>query len=391
MPKPKKSRRKLLKPLDKLSDKQRQTRTDDAPPGESVKLGAISAAEVSPTNPEVLYPVLLAKAVNPERPRRGRPTTPNNFFEGGRNHWHSFFERYWHEIGWPLLEIRRRRTATMEEIRNIFEPLRGRPNSYGADCFLRGSPQPVEGKELRKNWKRASKLHHETQRMRSQRREEEFSCAQAENALKVAGEQERDEIEAEANKRKGSLQELIESLQRAETENKELDTKVRHQETYVYCSQLLDYLCKGKYAVKPSVLANAFAGAPQTGWRQSLARCAKMPKSSSSPQHPYGIFQAISRIWKRRSKYTQHLLIELFRAEVPKLRKKDGETFSYLSEGWRDFHKAVEECSKAGHSDEFMPYALTQTFLKYQSRSKTQADQIMDELEKLTPKSHTKT
>lgn len=338
-----------------------------------------------------IYPVLLAEPRNPEKPKRGRRTTADNFLVGGRNNWHSFFERYWHEIGWSLLEIRKRRTGTMEEIRNIFKPLQGKPNSYGADCFLRGSPQPVEGKELRKNWKRASNLHDEIRKMQSQRREQEFSCAMAENALKVAVELERDEIEAEANKRKGDLRELIENLQKAETESKELDTKVRDQETYVYCLQLLDYLCKGRYAVKPSVLANALAGSPRTRWRQSLARCAKMPRISSFPQHPYGIFLAISRIWKRRSKYAQLSLIELFRAEIPKLRNKDGETFSYLCEGWRDFRKAVEECSKAGHRDEFMPYALTQAFLKYQSRSKTQADQIMDELEKMTPKSISKT
>lgn len=391
MPKRKKSRKGHQKTLDRLARKQPQTRINETPHGELVKPSAISEAEVSPLNSENLYPVMLVKPVNPERPKRGRPTTADNFLLGFRNNWHSFLERNWHEIGWSLLRIRRRRTGTVEEIQSIFEPLRAKPNNHCADCFLGGSPQPVTGKELRANRIKSSKLHDDIQKMHTHRQEMEFSCAYAENALRVAGEQEKEAIEAEAKERKERLQELNENLQRTQAESGELDKKVREQETYSYCSQLLAYLCKGNYAVEPFAVANAFAGSPVTRWRQSLARCAKMPRSSFSPQYPYGIFRGISRIWRLRSKYAHLSPNGLFKAEIPKLRKRNGESYSYLSEGWRDLCLAIVECSKAGHSDEFMPYALTKAFLKYQSRSKSQADQIMDEREKLTPKSDAKT
>lgn len=390
MPKRKKLRKAHQETLDRLGRKQPKTLINETPHGEPVKPSAISEAGVSPMNSENLYPVLLAGPPNPEKPKRGRPTTADNFLEGGRNNWQSLLERNWHEIGWSLLQIRRRRTSTMGEIQGIFEPLRGKPNNYCADCFLQDSPQPVTGKELRANRIKSSKLHDDIQKMYTHRQEMEFSCAYAENALKVAGEQEKGAIEAEAKERKERLQELNGNLQRTQTGSGELDKKVREQETYFYCSQLLAYLCKGKYAVEPFALANAFAGSPVMGWRQSLARCAKMPRSSFFPQYPYGIFRAISRIWRLRSKYAHLSPNELFKAEILKLRKGSGESYSYLSEGWRDLCLAIVECSKAGHSDEFMPHALTKAFLKYQSRSKSQADQIMDEREKLTPKSDAK-
>ncbi|HKW87407.1 MAG TPA: hypothetical protein VJN21_01480 [Candidatus Acidoferrales bacterium] len=390
MPKRKKSSKNRQRPLDRLSKKKPQTRSNNAGNRKPVGPAAISEAGVSPLNSEDLFPVLLARPMNPERPKRGRRTTADNFLVGGRNNWHSFLERYWHEIGWSLLEIRRRRTSTMEEVRKIFEPLHGTPNSNCADSFLRGFPQPIEGKELRKNRKEACKLHDRIHKMESQQQEMKSSCAYAENAVKVAGEQEREAIEAEAKERKERLQKLSENLQRMQAESNELDKKVRDQETYFYCSQLLAYLCKGKYAVEPFALANALAGAPQMGWRQSLARCAKMPRSSSEPQYPYGIFLAISRIWKGRSKYANLSPTELFKAQIPKLRKGNGGSYIYLSEGWRDLCLAIVDCSQAGHSDEIMPYALTQEFLKYQSRAKTQADQIMDERERLTISSKTK-
>lgn len=377
-------------PLDIPSKKKLPARSNEAQRAILLKSRAVSDPGVSQLNSEDIYPVLLAELPNPEKPKRGRRTTADNFLLGFRNNWHSFLERNWHEIGWTLLQIRRRRTSTMEEIQKIFEPLRGKLNNHCADCFLGGSPQPVTGKELRANRIKSSKLHDEIQKMYTHRQEVESSWAYAENALKVAGEQEKKAIEAEAKERKERLQELNENLKRIQSESSELDKKVREQETYFYCSQLLAYLCKGKYAVEPFALANAFAGSPVMGWRQSLARCAKIPRSSFFPQYPYGIFRAISRIWRLRSKYAHLSPNELFKAEISKLRKRNGESYSYLSQGWRDLCLAIVECSKAGHSDEFMPYALTQTFLKYQSRSKSQADQIMDEREKLTPKSDAK-
>ncbi|MHB8486156.1 MAG: hypothetical protein ACYDCM_10580 [Candidatus Acidiferrales bacterium] len=326
---------------------------------------------------------LLEETHNSAKVKRGRRTTGDNLLLGSRNDWLSFFERCWHETGWSLVEIRKRRMNKIEEIRKIFEPLQGKPNYSRADCFLRGSPEPVEGNELRANRIKASKLHYEIQETESQRREMEFSRAHAESALTQADEQDREAIENEVKKRKGRLLELGENLRRAEIESNDLDRKVLDQETHWYCAQLLDFLCNGKYAVKPLALANALAGSPEMGWRQSLARCSKMPRSSIFVQYPYGVFEAISKIWERRFKDPQLTVIELFRAKIPQIRKKNAEAHSYLSEGWRDLRLAIEECSPAEHSDDFMPYAISRAFMKNRSRLKTQADLIMDEHEKL--------
>jgi hypothetical protein len=104
---------------------------------------------------------------NSAKVKRGRHTTGDNFLLGSRNAWLSFFERSWHEIGWFLLEIREHRSNAMGAIQKVFEPLKGEPNCSLADCFLLGSPQPVEGKELRANRIKASKLHYEIQETQS--------------------------------------------------------------------------------------------------------------------------------------------------------------------------------------------------------------------------------
>ncbi len=318
-----------------------------------------------------------------EKPKRGRRTTADNFLLGSRNGWLYFFEGFWHEIGWSLLQIRTRGNSTIDEIRSVFEPVSARGNGQLANCFLRGSPQSSEGKERRSNRKRLSSLHIEIRRMQNEHQELETNCGYAEAALKDVHEQYRDAIEAELNEKKQRLLELTQKLQSAEDERSHLEETIHNQESYFYCSQLLDFLCKGKYAVKPLSLANSLAGLPGTGWRQSLARCSKMSRGSSYVQYPYGIWEAVLKMWKCGSTNPQLSVIDLFRAKIPKLPKKNGEARTYLSEGWRDLRMAIGQCSKEGHSDGFMPYAITGAFVKNRSRPKSYAEQILEQREKL--------
>lgn len=66
-----------------------------------------------------------------------------------------------------------------------------------------------------------------------------------------------------------------------------------------------------------------------------------------------------------------------------KLRKKHGEARTYLSEGWRDLRMAIDQCSKEPQDASFMPYAITKALVNNRARTKNQAEQILDEHEKL--------
>lgn len=259
----------------------------------------------------------LSQAKSRVKRKRGRRTTEDKFLIGARNGWLSFLEKAWHEIGWHLLQIRKRGTGTLDDVRRVFEPIGGKPENHWVDSFLRAVPQASEGKERRVNKENAVVLQSEIQKMRFEQQEFERIYAYAETAVQQAGELEKEIIQADADQKKRNLQELKDKLRMAENESNSLEQKVREQETHLYCSELLAFLCKGKYAVKPVPLANSLAGLPQMGWRQSLARCSKMPRSSTHVQYPYGILEAISKIWKRRSKQPQLSLIDLFRMEIP--------------------------------------------------------------------------
>jgi hypothetical protein len=321
--------------------------------------------------------------------KRGRRTIQDNDLVGARNGWLAFFEKVWHEIGWQLIEIRSQEAATIDDVRMVFESLRSKPSFQNTPgfhwtiFFLQGVPEVAKRTELRTNRIKSIALSYQVQKMRSQEEELKSTAAYAEIAVQQAREEDREVILSDAKEKKRHLQEFTEKLAKTESERSNYEKKVREQETHLYCAELLGFLCKGKYAVKPLPLANSLAGLPHMGWRQSLARCSKMPPTFSQVQYPYGIVRAILKIWKRRSKNPDLTLTDLFRAEIPKLRKPNSEARTYLSEGWRDLRMAIERLSKEGPSDSSMPYAITGAFVSNQARAKNHAERILAERERL--------
>ena len=322
-----------------------------------------------------------------EKPQRGRPTVRRNFLLGARNNWLSMLEENWAEIAFSLLELRRNEHSAIEDVQKAFKSLNGTDTDRFSRVFLQGLPQQVTGTELRVNRIANSKLHDKIHAMRSQRLVLLSSCAQADEALKQAVEDDRVVIQEQVRARNDTLLRYEGRLSRMERESKELEHKVRDQETYWYCSELLDFLCgKRRNAIKPLNLANALAGLPDMGWRSSNARCARMPRDSSVGL-PYRVVELMRRMCRRRPKDSKDPPIEFFRIQILELPKKDG-IRDVLGRKWRDLRLAIEDCWKEQHSDEFLPYAITSEFMRKNLRSKSSADQVLDASEMLFGTEH---
>ncbi len=384
MPKRKKARQKRKKGLDGFAKRRPSGRRNRGGAGQERRGNRSSDAQQSGEFSFAPSPSWLPGPPEPAKPKKGRPTVADNFLLGGRNDWLSFFEECWPGIGFGLLGIRKLGGGTIEDLRKVFEPIQGGNRHDLAHVFLGGSPQEVDSKTLRANRIRASKLRYEIQGMHHLRLDLVRSCAEAESALAQAGEQGQEIIQAEAIQRKERLRELDAKLAQAETESKELDRRVENEEAYWYCSELLDFLGKGRCAIKPLRLANALAGLPDMGWRESDDRCSKMARSSPFAQFPYGVFRVISRLWRRRPKGMQEAPTEFFRAQILRLPKKGTGIRDVFCQGWRDLRLAIEECWTARHGGEFMPYAITAAFLRNHLRQKTAAERMLDEHEMLS-------
>jgi hypothetical protein len=380
MRKPKKNTQNRKKALDTFPRKKAQSGRG----GARSRRFASSVFEVDGhnelTGKSLSWPLELAI---PEKRKRGRPTIADNFLLGSRNSWLHFFEEAWPEIGLSLLNIRKDPSRTIEHIQRVFEPVQSKDNCDHGKAFLRGLPQPIEGEKLRRNRTRNADLFVEIQKIQSQLPELRRSCEEAEEALKHVSEEEHQIIQKELTRRRKRLLRLEETLGELKTESKELNERVLGQETYWYCSQLRDFLCgKKQYAVKPLKLANALAGLPDMGWRGSLARCSRMPRSFPE-RLPSRLCNIFCGIWRRRPKGLRDAPTEFFRIQVLKLPKNGDGIRETLCCGLRDLRLAIVECW-AQHSEDYMPYAITLAFLRRHRSSKTEGERILDRQEMLS-------
>jgi hypothetical protein len=314
--------------------------------------------------------------------KRGRPTTPDSFLLDSRNAWRSFFEEYWPEIGWPLLNIRNRRTSTIEDVRSAFAALKDRPQSNISACFWSGSPQPTKGTEFHRNRIRVSKLIVQIQKMDLRLSELRASRREARVAVQQASAEAQEMIQAEADRRKVFLLDFEEDLARAENDYRDLDKRIRDQGAYWYCSELLDFLCGRRYALDPLNLANALAGLPDMRWRQSHKRCSAM-REESFVHFPYRVFLAIARIWGRRVEEFRQAPSEFFRTELIKLPKEHREAQECLCQNWRDLRLAIEECWRPNASGPPVSFAITSAFVRNTMRQKSDLERVLADQERI--------
>lgn len=318
-----------------------------------------------------------------DRPKRGRRTIPDNYLLGSRNNWLKLLEECWCLIGWHLLSIRDRRKSTTEDIRTAFEPVKKHPHNPGlAQALYRESAEPASIAEFRKRRRRLSALEAEIRKLEKTRDEWQRAYEQAEAALKYVAAEDLATIEAERSKRLINLDQTQATLKGLNAERDGLASKTLDQESFIYRSELLDYLHSRRYALNPKNLAHSLAGLPRMKWRQSFARCARLPKETII-SFEYQIFNVLLQLCSQKPDFLIHQPADFLRQELLKLPKKLGYTRQFLWENWRDLKRAIKECHKSEPVPAAVPYLLTSLFLRYARESKNPAEQILAELDRL--------
>jgi hypothetical protein len=317
-----------------------------------------------------------------DKPRRGRPTIPDNFLLGARNQWASLLEESWPEIGWPLLQIRECPTSTIDDVRKAFQPVKEKPHNPGlANAFCRETVETATPAEFQRNRVRVGDLQAQIHHKRAKLDEIERSKREIDALLKTAGPEYVDTVGAEIRRRQEALVQVQTDLNRITTEERDLDKKSMNQEAYVYASELLDFLEGGRYALNPQSVANALAGLPRMRWRQSHLRCSRMPLNQ--PGLHYQVLEVIRKMWKRHHGESKESVIEFFKTQLPKLPKKLGYTRDFLLENWRDLKLAIAESLKIKHDDGEAPYILTSIFMRNTRNQKNSLERMLAEQEKL--------
>lgn len=330
-------------------------------------------------------PVSAFSSTLQEKPKRGRRTIPDSFLLGARNQWASLLEESWPEIGWPLLQMRQRRTNAIDDLRKALLHLRDKPHNSGlASAFYCESSEIATPADIRRNRIRRGELQGEIIHVRVRLDEIQRSIWEIDAALKSAtGSEYTATIEKEIVKRRQAFAQLETDVNQLTADERNLGKKCSDQEAYVYASELLDYIrTPDRYAVKPLNVANALAGLPTMRWRQSHFRCSKMPPQEARLH--YRVLNVILKLWKRRPEGPKNFLIEFFKSQLPKLPKKLGYTRDFLLQNWHDLKSAIEVCVTTEHNDAEAPYILTSIFLKAAMGQKSPLEKMLADQEKLS-------
>ncbi len=327
-------------------------------------------------------PISAFSSTLTEKPKRGRPTIQDNFLLGRRYEWVSLLEESWPEIGWPLIQIRKDPSSTIEDVRKTFEAVKQKPHNSGlAQAFYRDTVEAATPAEIHKNRVRVGELQAKIHHALAKVTEIERSKSEMDALLKTVASEYADTVQKEITQRQEALVQLQSEINRLTTEERNLDKKSMDQEAYVYASELLDFLHSGRRAVNPKNLSAALAGLPRMGWRQSHLRCFPMPLNE--PRLHYQVLVVILKMWKRRRGESNESLIGFFKTQLPKLPKKLGYTRDFLLESWRDLRLAIEECLSEKHEDGQAPYVLASIFMRNTRSQKNPLERVLAEQEKL--------
>lgn len=123
---------------------------------------------------------------------------------------------------------------------------------------------------------------------------------------------------------------------------KHLASLLQDREAFFCQSEILRFLKAGKYHVTPVSLANACAGLPDIGWRQSFKRCQKVP-DEGLPGMQYLVVQRIGEVLRRKHPNSTEEGEAVLREYVTHLPGEPEDIGDYLRENWWYLRTALQQ------------------------------------------------
>lgn len=313
----------------------------------------------------------------PVRHRIGRPTVlSDDQLHGKREKLVQIFEGIWDEIGWELLTCKK-----AEELIRIFNIRLGTFVANALSVFCRQSAEPPSGTTLRKvraEWRAIiePKRRAEEAKLQAQEKLQRADCA-----LALAQKDERGMVEQEREKRQKEFEQAKQAADALHERERELEGRLEGLEASFARQQLFRFLKSKRYDLKPLNLANAAAGLPYTGWRQSMRRCIATPRVVQEGLD-YQIFKAIRYLAGGASKRTENALVLSFRERIPSLPIRYQLPRKKLAEKWFFLERAIRQAYRTKPHPKKLPFVITKQYFM-QIRSQSEVERVLADQAKL--------
>jgi hypothetical protein len=243
------------------------------------------------------------------KPQPGRPIAiEDDSLLAARDHLVWLFEETWADVGERLPWVKKP-ADVLDAIRVWDNPNRSTGDHYIAKRLLRSSSIPATQKWLNARRRELGKFN---DAVRAASFTLEKSQQELDTADRALSDQLSDNDKAavldQISRRGQKLSDAKTEFERLKKQQREVEDLLLDGEASFARDECARFCVSSRYRLTPLNMANALAGLPYIGWRQSIARCKKHPSSRAEGQS-FQIFKTIERIVRscvRRSDLVGH-------------------------------------------------------------------------------------
>lgn len=295
----------------------------------------------------------------PKSRMRGRPQDIDGAtLRYRRDHFVTFFEHFWCEIGFQL-----QMATTIEEIRKAFAPI---PILIHGEVkiFVTSVSGTMGAPELRKMRGEIRTIVDSKRITENEINEQRAHLQQAKSALETCGDSPRFQpVGYEYAKRESRLTESGSKVERLVLRERELRQKLEVGQASFAQRELLKFILSQRHSLEPRNFANAAAGLPEIGWRRSVKRCKEMPYGEDETMR-YRVFKAICRALAF-AKSQEVAMSDGFRSWLMNRSRSRDETVSELKRNWYFLRRALEATTRPELiSSAELPFRITAEYLR---------------------------
>lgn len=321
---------------------------------------------------------LTGFSVQPVQRHIGRPKyLSNEQLHDRREQLTAIFEGIWYEIGWEL-----RKPKNPDDLIQILGPIKETSARDIVSVFFRKTSEPASANNLRRvrrEWRAITepKISADEIKRKAQERLQRVGWA-----LSQARKNEHRMVKQVQKKRRKEFAEAAKAARRLAETERDLERRLRGLEASVARQELYRFLKSKRYALNPLSLANAIAGLPHIGWRQSMRRCRPAPRVVTEGLS-YQIFKAIRYITESTGRKSPKALIMSFREQIPLLPSRYRLARSELAEKWFYLERAIRRAYGLKPRRKELPFVITKQYYM-QTRSQSQVERILAEQVEIT-------
>ena len=307
---------------------------------------------------------------SPERKRGRRSDLDDEELTQRRNQLVQALEGVWGDIGWTLPRCRKAEDlidafSSLDQIyvQNLISPFRRSSSEVASDNKIRATRSRLR-MVVPRRYKMAEMKRNALEQLQSADVALSQSTGHARRQLKSW----RKKCRKEAAGPYGEYQELS-------REEASLQLRLANLEASFARQQLFRFLKSKRYELTPLNLANAMAGVPYMGWRQSMRRTSGTECIIANGQ-TYQVFKAIRYLVNSATTKAETALLNHFRNGILQLPGRHRTAKKELAENWLYVQRAIRQACRSKVHPRALLFEIMRRYQK-QTQSRSYVDMAL--------------